>query len=365
MPSDPLVIHTPRGLYCPAGDFYVDAWQGVPRNIVTHAHSDHARRGSERYLSAKEGVTVLRHRMGADASIDAIEYGGRLNLNGVQVSLHPAGHVLGSAQVRIEAGGQVWVISGDYKRQQDPTCAAFELVPCDTFITECTFGLPVFRWGDPSRVAEDINRWWMANRELSRTSILLAYSLGKAQRVLAGLDAEIGPILLHGAVHAMTQVYRESGIELPLAEHASVESANLHRGRALVIAPPSAMNSAWARKFAPFSSGIASGWMRIRGLRRRRGADRGFVLSDHVDFPALLETIEQSGAERVIATHGVTDALVRLMRERGRESYAIETQFGGEEEVDLDSPQGHVLSAVEGPEDTKGELSLALDGEEP
>jgi putative mRNA 3-end processing factor len=348
MPSDPLVIRTPRGLYCAAGDFYVDAWQGVPRNIVTHAHSDHARRGSERYLAAKDGVAVLRHRMGADTVIDPFEYGSRLDLNGVRVSLHPAGHVLGSAQVRIEARGEVWVISGDYKRQHDPTCAAFELVPCNAFITECTFGLPVFRWGDPGRVADDINRWWLENREIGRTSILLAYSLGKAQRVLAGLDAGIAPVLLHGAVHAMTQVYRDSGTQLPPADHASVENAKLHRGRALVIAPPSAMNSAWARKFAPFSTGIASGWMRIRGLRRRRGADRGFVMSDHVDFPALLETIEQTGAERVIATHGVTDALVRLMRE---------PQFGGEEEVDLESAQG--------PQGTEGELSVAPEVEEP
>ncbi len=276
---------------------------------------------------------MLRHRLGAGAAIDAIEYGSKLNLNGVQVSLHPAGHVLGSSQVRIEARGEVWVVSGDYKLQPDPTCTPFELLGCDTFITECTFGLPVFRWGDPQGVLDEINQWWRENRELGRTSILLAYSLGKAQRVLAGLDPDAGPILLHGAVHAMTQVYRESGIELPPAEHASIENARLHRGRALVIAPPSGMNPAWARKFAPFSTGIASGWMRVRGLRRRRGADRGFVLSDHPDFPSLLATIEQTGAEQIIATHGFTDALVGLLRERGKPARAMETPFGEEEEA--------------------------------
>jgi putative mRNA 3-end processing factor len=337
MSSEPLIIRTARGLYCPAGDFYVDAWEGVPRNIVTHAHSDHARRGSQQYLTAKDGVDVLQHRLGADANIEGIKYGCELNHNGVHVSLHPAGHVLGSAQVRIEHRGEVWVISGDYKRRPDPTCSPFEVVPCHTFITECTFGLPVFQWDQAAGVTDDINRWWLKNRELERTSILLAYSLGKAQRVLAGLQADIGPILLHGAVHAMTRVYRGSGAVLPQALHASVENARLHRGRALVIAPPSAMNSTWARKFAPFSTGIASGWMRLRGVRRRRGADRGFVLSDHVDFPDLLKTIDQTGAARVIATHGFTDELVRLMREHGRESYAFETRFTGEEEDGPDS----------------------------
>lgn len=289
--------------------------------------------------------------MGADAAIDSVEYGQKVNLNGVQVSLHPAGHILGSAQVRIEARGEVWVFSGDYKRQPDPTCRPFDLVPCHTFVTECTFGLPVFQWGDPSLVMADINHWWMDNRALGRTSILLAYSLGKAQRVLAGLDAGIGPILLHGAVQEMTSVYRDSGITLPPAEHASVENAKRHRGGALVIAPPSAMNSTWARKFAPFSTGMASGWMRIRGIRRRRGADRGFVLSDHVDFPNLLATIEQTGAEQVIATHGYNDVLVALMLARGKRSRALETRFGGEEE--------------EGPQVEDPAGALALDRAEP
>ncbi len=332
MPNQSLIIETDRGLFCPAGDFYIDAWKSVPRNIVTHAHSDHARRGSDRYLTASDGVNILRHRMGRDAVIDPIPYGQIIELNGVRVSLHPAGHVLGSSQIRIESAGEIWVISGDYKRQADPTCRAFEPVRCHTLITECTFGLPIFRWIDSSVVAADINAWWAGNQAVGRTSILLAYSLGKAQRVLAGLDANLGPILLHGAVHAITEAYRGSGIELPPAGYASVENAKLHRGKAMVIAPPSAMNSTWARKFAPFSSGVASGWMQVRGFRRRRGADRGFVLSDHVDFPALLETIEQTEADHIIATHGYTDALVKLMRERGKQSSALQTRFGGDEE---------------------------------
>ncbi len=332
MPAEALITETENGLYCPVGDFYIDAWKPVPLNIVTHAHSDHARRGSARYIAARDGAAVLRHRMGTDAVIDPIEYGESIKLNQVKVSLHPAGHVLGSSQVRVERGGEVWVISGDYKREQDPTCKPFEVVRCNTFVTECTFGLPIFRWSDPAGIATDINLWWAGNRELGRTSLVLAYSLGKAQRVLSGLDATIGPILLHGAAHSMTEVYRASGIELPPAEFASVENAKLHKGKSLVIAPASAMNSTWARKFSPISTGVASGWMRVRGIRRRKSVDRGFVLSDHVDFPALLKTIEETGAEHVIATHGYTDALVALMKERGKQTSVFSTHFTGEEE---------------------------------
>ena len=209
---------------------------------------------------------------------------------------------------------------------------ALKPVPCQTFITECTFGLPIFRWDSADQVFGEINAWWRENQALGRTSILLAYSLGKSQRVLAGLDASIGPILLHGAVHGVTEVYRAAGVALPATLYASVENAKLHRGHAIVVAPPAAMNTVWSRKFSPISIGIASGWMRIRGFRRRRAADRGFVLSDHVDFPALLETIEQTQAEHVIATHGYTDSLVQLLRERGKGASAFATRFGDDEQ---------------------------------
>jgi putative mRNA 3-end processing factor len=335
MSGDPLIINTDFGLFCPAGGFYIDAWRPVPRNVVTHAHADHARPGSQRYLTAADGVTILRRRLGADATIDPIEYGQSLQLDSVRVSLHPAGHVLGSAQVRIERGGEIWVFSGDYKLQPDPTCKPFELIKCHTFITECTFGLPIFRWREPRSVTDDINNWWRQNQELGRTSILIAYSLGKAQRVMASLDPSIGPVQLHGAVHAMVQAYRESGIELPPAEHATTENAKAQRGRAIVIAPPLALNSPWIRKFAPFSTGITSGWMQVRGFRRRKFADRGFVLSDHVDWPGLLQTIEETSAQQIIASHGYTGPLVRYLVERGIDASEFETQFSDEEEEQL------------------------------
>jgi putative mRNA 3-end processing factor len=324
---DPLIINTDRGLYCPAGDFHVDAWQDVPRTIVTHAHSDHARPGSARYLTTPDGVHVLRHRMGPAPIIDSIGYGEHLDMNGVRVSLHPAGHLLGSAQVRVEHGGEVWIITGDYKRHPDPTCRPFELVKCDTLITECTFGLPIFRWREPETVVADINDWWRCNVAEGRTSMLQAYTLGKAQRVLASIDPSIGPILLHGAVHAMVEAYRRTGVTLPPAEYATVENTKQHRGKALVICPPAAVGSVWVRKFAPMSIGIASGWMQVRGFRRRRAADRGFVLSDHVDWPALMQTLQETGAEHVIVTHGFTRPVARYLSERNMRVSVFQTRF--------------------------------------
>jgi putative mRNA 3-end processing factor len=334
MTRSPLIIPTDRGLYCPAGDFHIDAWKPVPRNVVTHAHSDHARRGSERYLVPTDGVAVLKRRLGSDIIVDALDYGRPINMNGVALSLHPAGHLLGAAQVRVEHDGQVWVFTGDYKTESDPTCKPFELVRCHTFITECTFGLPIFRWHPAAEIAADINNWWRQNIAHGRTSILLAYSLGKAQRALAMLDPSIGPILLHGAVHAMTETYREMGIELPPAILASVENAKTHKGRALVIAPPGAEGGPWIRKFHPESVAVASGWMQVRGHRRRQAVDRGFVLSDHVDWPSLQSTIAATGAEHIIATHGYTGPLVRYLRESGKSAEEFSTRFEGEGETD-------------------------------
>jgi putative mRNA 3-end processing factor len=334
----PLIITTDRGLYCPAGDFHIDAWKPVPRNVVTHAHSDHARRGSEKYLVPVDGQAVLRRRLGSDIAIDAIEYGQSIDMHGVNLSLHPAGHLLGSAQVRLEHQGQVWVFTGDYKTESDPTCRPFELVQCHTFITECTFGLPIFRWRPGVEIAADLNAWWRANIERGRTSILLAYSLGKAQRVLAMLDASIGPILLHGAVHAMTETYREAGVALPSAMHADAENAKKFKGSAMVIAPPGAEGGPWIRKFHPESVAVASGWMQVRGRRRRQAVDRGFVLSDHVDWPSLQATIAATGAEHIIATHGYTGPLVRYLRESGKIAEEFATRFEAQEESDTTEP---------------------------
>ncbi|MCU0625674.1 MAG: ligase-associated DNA damage response exonuclease [Gemmatimonadaceae bacterium] len=324
---------TDRGLYCEAGDFHVDPWRPVPRAVVTHAHGDHLAWGCDAYLVAEPGRAVAQERLGQYASrVEGIAYGEVRTINGVRVSLHPAGHILGSAQVRLEHGGEVWVVSGDYKTAPDPTCAPWEPVRCDLFVTESTFGLPIYRWPDEARVVRDINAWWARNAAEGVTSLLFGYALGKAQRLIAGLDPAIGPILLHGAVVRMTELYREAGIALPPTAHATAmrESRRDAVRGAIVVAPPSAENTTWARRFGTTSSAFASGWMLVRGARRRRGVARGFALSDHVDWPSLLSAIEATGASRVWVTHGFTGAVVRWLGERGVDARAIPTRWEGE-----------------------------------
>jgi putative mRNA 3-end processing factor len=328
-----LVISRPEGLYCPAGDFYIDPWRPVERAVITHAHGDHARAGNQHYLAAAPGEAILRVRLGQDINLQTLRYGERLLHQGVFLSFHPAGHVLGSAQVRLEYGGEVWVASGDYKTEPDGTCAAFEPVRCDTFITESTFGLPIYRWQPQVQVFAEINQWWQANAAVEKTSVLFCYSLGKAQRILHGIDARLGPILVHGAVEPINRIYREAGVHLPpTIDAADIKKSAPMMRKALVLAPPSAANSSWMRRFVDYSDGFASGWMRLRGTRRRLGVDRGFVLSDHADWPGLLWAIEQTGAERVMVTHGSSGALVRYLREQGLDAMAFDTRYGEDEE---------------------------------
>ncbi len=325
-----LLAVTEAGLYCAAGDFFVDPWRRVPRAVITHAHADHARTGCGRYLCAAAGKPVLRIRMGSNAVIDTVRYGEPTTINGVRVSLHPAGHVLGSAQVRLEHRGQTWVVSGDYKLEADPTCAAFEPVPCHVFVTESTFGLPVYRWPEPAVVAAEINAWWRANRDAGRTSVVLAYALGKAQRIAALVDPEIGPIVGHGAVMKLVEAYRASGVRLPSIDRVPPRARRVGGGRALVIAPPSVLGSPWLKLFGETSVAVCSGWMTVRGVRRRRNVEKGFVVSDHADFPGLVAAIDASRAERVLVTHGFADVLARYLRERGRDAKPLATRFTGE-----------------------------------
>jgi putative mRNA 3-end processing factor len=335
-----LLQTTDRGLYCAPGDFHIDPWLPVDRAVITHAHGDHARWGSRSYLAARYGERVLRTRLGPDAQIQTVAYGEPLDLNGVRVSLHPAGHILGSAQVRVEHRGEVWVASGDYKTEPDPTCTPFEPLRCHTFVTESTFGLPIFRWTPQAEAFGDIRGWWRANREAGRASIVFAYALGKAQRVLAGLvDVDEGPIFTHGAVERLNEDYRASGITLPKTTHAASQPRGFDWTGALVVAPPSAGGSPWLRRFGAASTAFASGWMRIRGTRRRRSVDRGFVLSDHVDWPALTATIAVTGAERVLVTHGYREQLARWLSERGIDAHAVASGWKGEfDEGDEESP---------------------------
>jgi putative mRNA 3-end processing factor len=333
-----LLTHTDRGLYCAAGQFYVDPWQPVDRAIITHAHGDHARWGSRAYLGARAGERVLRTRLGPDAKIEGVEYGDAVHLNGVRVSLHPAGHILGSAQIRIEHKGEVWVVSGDYKSDPDPTCQPYEPLRCHTFITESTFGLPIYRWQPEHIVFDEIRAWWRANAHAGRASIVFAYALGKAQRVLAGLiNDDIGPIYTHGAVERLNEDYRASGVALPGTVYASTGKRGDFR-RALIIAPPSASNTPWLRRFGEYSTAFVSGWMQIRGARRRRSVDRGFTLSDHVDWPSLQSCISATGAQSVWVTHGYREPVVRWLTERGIEARAVASHWEGELELEPTAP---------------------------
>ena len=328
--ADPLLSFTDRGIYCAAGGFYIDPWRPVDRALITHGHSDHARWGHGSYLCTDRALPVIRHRLG-DISASGIAYGERRRIGGVTVSFHPAGHVPGSAQIRVERGGEVWVASGDYKIEADGLSEPFEPVRCHTFITESTFGLPLFRWQAQAVVAAQIASWWQTNAAEGRVSILAAYGLGKAQRLMSMLPDGAGPILTHGAVEQTTQILRDQGYALPETLRVTADiSAKSHPG-ALVIAPPSALGTAWARRFGPVSEAFASGWMALRGIRRRRGLGTGFVISDHADWPGLNAAIRETGATRVFVTHGYTGPFRRWLEEQGYDAGIVETEFGGEE----------------------------------
>ncbi|MEK8025739.1 ligase-associated DNA damage response exonuclease [Pseudaquabacterium rugosum] len=321
MAQDDLVVWRPEGLYCPAGDFHIDPWRPVDRAVLTHAHADHARAGHRHVLASAPSEHVLRARLGAQLPLQTLAYGEVVEHRGVRLSLHPAGHVLGSAQVRLEAGGQVWVASGDYllsaHDEAQPTCAPFEPVRCDVFITESTFGLPVYRWAPQAETAAQIHAWWAANAVQGRPSLLLGYSFGKAQRLLAALDPAIGPIRVHEAVATMNAACRAGGMVLPEAPVLPARPDRRALAGALLLAPPALQDSAWSRRLGDPAVAFASGWMAVRGQRRRRGVDRGFVLSDHADWPGLQRAIRATGASRVIVTHGYEAELVRWLQSQG------------------------------------------------
>jgi putative mRNA 3-end processing factor len=326
-----LVVARPEGLFCSPGGFYIDPWRPVERAVITHGHADHSRTGHAHYLAAADGAGILRSRLG-EINLQTLAYGETVMHNGVTISLHPAGHVLGSAQVRLAYRGEVWVASGDYKIEADATCAAFEPVTCDTFITESTFGLPIYRWQPQQHIFDDINQWWRANAAQGRASVLYCYAFGKAQRILSGVDASIGPIICHGAAEPLNRIYRAAGVPLPATRLVTEVTDKADLKQALVIAPPSAGGSSWIKRFGDYSDAFASGWMLLRGARRRRAVDRGFVLSDHADWPGLMQAIKSSGAQRVIVTHGQIPVMVRWLQQNGLEAGAFQTEYGSDDD---------------------------------
>jgi putative mRNA 3-end processing factor len=325
-----LLEFTDSGIYCAPGKFYLDPWRPVDKAVITHAHSDHARWGSTDYLAHHDSLPILKYRLGSDISVQGIAYGEQITLNGVKVSFYPAGHIIGSAQVRVEHKGEVWVFSGDYKLGNDGLSVPFEPVKCHTFISESTFGLPIYKWKPQHEIFEGVNEWWRKNAEKGLASVLLGYALGKAQRVLQNVDHSIGPVYTHGAVENINELMRANGINLKPSRKVTDDIPKADFRKALIIAPPSAMATPWLKRFDPYSIAIASGWMRLRGTRRRRAADRGFVLSDHADWDELNEAVKATGAERVYVTHGYSAAFARWLTENGIEAHEGRTQYEGE-----------------------------------
>jgi len=326
-----LIDFTNNGLYCAAGNFYIDPWKPADKAIITHAHSDHARWGSQNYLCHTASLPLLKLRLG-DINADAIEWNETVNINGVRISLHPAGHIIGSSQIRIEDKNEVWVVSGDYKTENDGISGVFEPVKCNVFISESTFGLPIYKWKPQQEIFNDIREWIVANQEAGKTSVLIAYSLGKAQRVMKCIREMNVKIFLHGAVWNVHQTLLNAGYDLPDAERVNPDTAKENFKGNVVIAPPSADGTPWMKRFSPYGVGVCSGWMQVRGNVRRRNADAGFALSDHADWKGLINAVKETGAEKVFVTHGFQAAFSRYLNDNGIQAAEVKTEYGGEEE---------------------------------
>lgn len=328
----PLLQFTKKGIYCAQADVYIDPWRPVKKAFLTHGHADHARYGSEQYLCTDLALPVIKYRLGI-VNISGIKYGEEVIVNGVKFSFHPAGHVIGSAQIRVEHKGEIWVVSGDYKVENDGISTPFEPIKCQHFVTESTFALPVYKWKPQQEIINEINTWWLKCKAENKVALLTAYSLGKAQRIIQNVDEKIGKIFTHGAIENINQVIREQGIDLAKTYLVTKEISKSDLKGALVICPPSAVDSPWAKKLKPYSVGIASGWMALRGQRRRRAADRGFVLSDHADWNGLISAIDATEAENIYVTHGYSDIFSKFLREeKGLNAKVLETEFETESE---------------------------------
>jgi putative mRNA 3-end processing factor len=331
-----MIIFDDCGIYCKQAGIYIDPWKPVGKAIITHAHSDHARAGMKAYLAHEHAVPVMKMRLGEDINVQPMIYGEQIFINGVKISLHPAGHIWGSAQVRLESKGEVWVVSGDYKLQHDEVSEPFELIRCHNFITESTFGLPIYKFPDAGAVHEDINAWWQTNKNEDKNSVLITYALGKAQRVLKQLNTSIGPIYTHGAIDNVNRLYEQTIGVLPLTQRIDATVNRKEIKGVMIIAPPSAIDSPWMRTLQPYKLGICSGWMQLRGTRRRRGADRGFVLSDHADWDQLNTAVQETGATNVYITHGYKSIYARWLQSScGLNASEVETLYTGEALEDI------------------------------
>jgi putative mRNA 3-end processing factor len=331
MPKKPLLEFTDCGIYCNAGKFYIDPWKPVDDAVITHAHADHAYTGHKQYLAHHLSKEVLLYRLG-DIRLRTIEYGETITKNGVEITMFPAGHVIGSAQIRVSYKGEVWVVSGDYKTEDDGISTPFEPVKCHHFISECTFGMPVYSWKPQSQIFNEVNNWWRSNVSNGVATVIVGYSLGKAQRILQNLDLSIGNVYTHGVIENTNEALRRNGVVLNPTERITMQSSKEEVRKGIILAPPSSVGTPWMRKFGPYSFGYCSGWMALRGAKRRRAADRGFIMSDHADWNGLVSAIDATDCECVYLTHGYTASFTRYLNEIGFNAREVHTLYGGEEE---------------------------------
>lgn len=335
-----MIRFTEHGLYCEAGDFHIDPWRPVRSAVITHAHSDHARPGHGHYLCARAGLSVLRSRLGAQ-TYEAADWSEPVYRHGVRISFHPSGHIIGAAQVRIEYRGEVWVVSGDYKTEDDGISGYFEPVKCHTFVTESTFGLPVYQWQPQTVVYDEIRNWVSAQLDQGRSAVLQAYSLGKSQRLLDALRPFDGRIFAHGAILQIQEALRADGHDFPQAERLT-EATPAERRRACIFITPAPVETLkTSRLIGPWRSARCSGWMQVRGNRRREGGDKGFVLSDHADWAGLCAAVKATSAQRVFVTHGFQSVFSRYLNEIGLEAHEVQTGFGSEEETEVQTENAH------------------------
>ncbi len=333
----PLLAFNDKGIYCAQADVYLDPWRPVDKAIISHGHADHSRWGHKKYITHHSNIPIINHRLG-DINVSGKDWSETFTINNVKFSFHPAGHIIGSAQIRVEYKGEVWVFTGDYKTEDDGVATPYEPVKCHSFITECTFGLPAFKWQPQDEVFAEINNWWQQNQSDGRTSVIFGYSLGKAQRLLKYLDTSIGKIYTHGAIENMTEVLRPQ-LEMPKTTRITRDIKKEEIKGNIVVAPPSAHGTPWIKKMVPYVTASASGWMTFRGARRRRAIDRGFVLSDHCDWQGLLSSIKETGAEKIICTHGYTDIFSRYLREIGYDARTEQTQYEEENAEQTSKPE--------------------------
>ncbi len=332
-----LIQFTDKGLYCYQGNFYIDPWKPVENAVISHGHSDHSRWGNNNYLCHTDSLPILKLRLGEN-NYQTAGWNEPVFMNGVSVSFFPAGHIIGSAQVRVEYRGEVWVFTGDFKNEDDGISTAFEPVKCNTFITESTFGLPIYKWRPQKEIFSEMKKWIALNRSNGKSSVFIAYSLGKAQRILKPL-AETGiPIFAHGAVYNVHTTLQAAGWKLPDLKKITPETTKEDLKECIVIAPSGAEGSPWIKRFSPYATGICSGWMQVRGNARRKNADAGFALSDHADWEGLISAVKATGAEKVFATHGFQSSFSRYLNELGIEAGEVRTAYGNEEGEPEDTP---------------------------